>query len=262
MSKYPSDLKFSMTTSDNRLKKAYHHLGYSVVNRIIGYTLFLFGAKREDIAEYLNMPIGTFLSFLTRINRVGIMALEDRRINLSIETLTPESPLKISLEAIGQNILINLGGSKGQSITIPKKNSLQCKVILLSFLKNGLLSAQEVSEALNLSKRHIKDLGEKMHAQDVNCLIDRRKGQIKDYRFTPDVKSELIQHVVANTITGRPTSSRAISEQISDQCNLNLSDRSIRLQMKKMGLPAITKSLPELVETLKKTPVYNSGEVD
>ena len=97
-------------------------------------------------------------------------------------------------------------------------------------------------------------LNTKMHKADVYSLIDKRKGQIQDYRFTSEIKAELIQQVAANAITGKPTSSRAVSEQINQRCNLVLPDRSVRLHMKKLGLPKISKSLPTLVEDLKKTP--------
>jgi hypothetical protein len=92
-----------------------------------------------------------------------------------------------------------------------------------------------------------------MQEGDVYSLIDKRKGQTQEYRFTPEIKAELIQQVAANSITGKPTSSRVISEQIKQRCNLSLPDRSIRLHMDKLGLSRISKSLPELVQRLKKT---------
>lgn len=85
MSNYPTDLTFSKPLSNKRLKKAYESLGGNVISRIIGYTFFLLGAKRQDIAQYLQMPLGTFLSFLTRTDRYGILAFEDRRKSLLIK---------------------------------------------------------------------------------------------------------------------------------------------------------------------------------
>ena len=61
-----------------------------------------------------------------------------------------------------------------------------------------------------------------------------------------------IKQVAANAVTCKPTSSRVISEQINERCNLHLPDRSVRFHMKKLGLFQITKFLPELVETFKK----------
>jgi len=93
-----------------------------------------------------------------------------------------------------------------------------------------------------------------MHDEDVYSIIDNRRGQSQDYRFTPEVKAELIQQIAANAICKKPTSSSVISEHLKQRCNLDLPDRSIRLHVKRMGLSEIVKSLPALVETLKKTP--------
>jgi hypothetical protein len=252
MSNFPINLSFSKYHSDKRLEKAYESSGVNIIKRIVGFTLFLLGAKREDIAQYLQIPMGTFLSFLTRTDRYGLLAFEDRRKSPSIKVVKTEAPLKISLCVTEQNVIIQLSNNN-QSIIIPRKNLLQCKVVLLTFLNSGLLSAKEVSEVLGFSVRHTRDLNTKMHDEDAYCLIDKRKGHLQDHRFTPEVKAELIQQVAANAVTGKPTSSRVISKQINERCNLTLPDRSIRLHMKKLGLPKISKFLPALVQDLKKT---------
>lgn len=137
-------------------------------------------------------------------------------------------------------------------ISIPRQNRLQCKTILLTFVNNGLLTAEEVADILKLSERHTRDLETKLNEGDVYALIDKRQGQLQDYRFTPEIKAELIQQVAANAITGTSTSSRAISQQIKERCNLVLPDRSVRLHMNKLGLPKLSHSLPALVEAFKK----------
>ncbi len=252
MLNYPIDLSFSKPLSNKRLKKAYESLGVKVISRIIGYTFFLLGAKREDITQYLQMSLGTFLSFLTRTDRYGILAFEDRRKSLSIKVVKTEAPLKVTLGVTDQSVVIQLNRNE-QAIIMPRKNVLQYKVILLSFLNSGLLSTKEVSEVLGFSVRHTRDLKNKLYDGDAYCLIDKRKGQLQDYRFTPEVKAELIQQVAANAVTNKPTSSRVISEQVNERCGLSLPDRSVRLHMKNLGLPKISKSLPVLIEDLKKT---------
>jgi len=73
----PSNLEYSATFSAKRLKKAYDIFRENTVRRIIGFALFLLGANREDIAGYLKIPFGTFLSFLTRVEKYGLPAFED-----------------------------------------------------------------------------------------------------------------------------------------------------------------------------------------
>jgi hypothetical protein len=254
----PYSLAFSSTHSLKRLKKANKILGKSLVNRIIGFALFLLGAKREDIAQYLSLPFGTFLSFLTRIDQHGLLAFEDRR---KLPSAQPEKvrtpPEKIRLSLKDTNICIQ-SGCQNQSLNIPCNNSLQSKVVLLSFFKSGLFSANDIAHVLGLSERHIRYLADKLHEHDVFSLIDKRAGQRPDYQFSPEIKAELIQQFAANAITGKPTSSRAISEQINKQCKAHFSDRSVRLHMQKLGLPQIAKSLPALIDTLKKTPLDDS----
>ena len=257
MSNCPIGLSFSKTHSNKRIEKAYESLGVKIVTRIIGFTLFLLGAKREDIAQYLQIPMGTFLSFLTRTDRYGLLAFEDRRKSPYVKVVKTEARLKLSLAVTEQNVIIQLGDNN-QAIIIPRNNQLQYKVILLTLVNNGLLSAKDVAEVLGFTVRHIRDLNTKMYEADVYSLIDKRKGQIQDYRFTPEIKAELIQQVAANALTGKPTSSRAVSEQINQRCNLVLPDRSVRLHMNKLGLPIISKSLPALVEDLKKTESHDN----
>jgi len=157
MSNCPIDLHFSKTHSNKRIEKAYEGLGVKIITRIIGFTLFLLGAKREDIAQYLQISMGTFLSFLTRADQYGLLAFEDRRKSACKKVVTTEAPVKVSLAVTEQNVIIQLGGNN-QEIIIPRKNLLQCKVILLTFVNNGLLTAKEVSDVLGFSVRHTRDL--------------------------------------------------------------------------------------------------------
>lgn len=257
MLNYPTNLKFSDNLSKKRIEKAYRLLGVRVVNRIIGFALFLLGAKREDIAKYLDIPFGTFLSFLTRIDQYGIFAFIDQRTSASPQPSMIEKTLDISLNVQDQNLCIQLG-TENQVLNIPRSNLLQCKVVLLTFLHSGLLPLKDISETLGFSERRIKDLGAKIYEEDVYSLIDKRKGQLQQYRFTPQIKAELIQQFAVNAVSGKPTSSRIISKHISQRCNINLSDRSVRLHVKDLGLHEIKKTLPELIEKLKKNSTYSS----
>ncbi len=255
----PSTLAFSANYSAKRLKKAYNLFGVSTVKRIIGFALFLLGANREDIARYLEVPLGTFLSFLTRIEKYGLPAFEDRRRTPVIQHPKTEMPVSMSLSVRDKSVSINLA-SGHQSMNIPPDNSLQSKVVLLTFLNSGLVSTKEISRALGISERHTRELNCRLRDEDAYALIDKRKGQLKDYRFTPEIKAELVQQFAVNAISGHKSSGRIIAEQIEKRCNLHLSARSIRFHMQKLGLYRIVKSLPQLLSTLKKTTFNNSEQ--
>lgn len=252
----PLSLAFSPTFREKRLKKACDLLGSAVVKRLVGFVLFLLGANREDVARFIHMPFGTFLSLLMRIDAIGLSGFEDRRRNSSAPQ-EPRQPLAVTLR-VNDRIMCLDSGAGHENIDIRPENSLQAKVVLLTFLDNGLLSSKDTAEALGLSQRHTRELNTRLREHDACALIDRRAGQLTDYQFTPQIKAEIVQQFAANAISGAKTSSRVIAEQIAQRCGLQLSDRSLRLHMRKLGLFYIVHSLPQLVETVKKTPQDNS----
>jgi hypothetical protein len=248
------DLSFSSTHARKRSDKIRATLGADVLTRIVAFALFLLGAKREDIAKFVDMPLGTLLSFLTRMNSDGVVALQDRR-----GTSPSEKPLDHHKKEPRCSVAVEKGRvvvsctSAGAELVIPSANLLQCKTVLFTFLTNGLLRAEDVAEVVAISGRRARELADNMRQGDVLALIDKHRGQQKDYLFTPEVKSELIQQVAANTLSGRPTSGRAIAEDLQQRCEMVLSERSVRLHLNKLGLARIADSLPKLLEAQKKT---------
>jgi len=227
-----------------------------VVKRVISFALYLLGAHRRQIAEHLKMPHDTLKSCINRVLQHGITTFEDRRKKAS-----PFTPLKAatlsrgpSVVTEGENVIFDFG-ENNSIISIPASNKLQIKTILLTILNNGLINTQRASAVLECSTVHTARLSRALKKDDVYALLDKRQGQKQDYLFPSVIKAELIQQFVANAICGKKTSSIVISEQINKQCKSNFSDRAVRLHMQKLGLPQIAKSLPALVNTLKK----NSG---
>lgn len=252
------ELKFSQTHSDNRIEKAYTLFGENFVNKIIGFVFFLLGANRKQIAKHINIPLGTFLSFLTRIDKIGLLAFGDRRSLGSFQVKQSKSQkFNVMLKEDENNFKIFLNDDDSP-LSLPKTNSLQCKIILLTFLDNGLLSLKEVSHALNFSTVHTRQLCAKLHNQDAYSLIDKRKGQLMDYTYTPEIKAEVIKQFAVNVVTGGSISSKNISKQLNDKHSLRLSDRSVRFHMNKLGLLKIAKSLSVEIENLKKTSKVNN----
>ena len=70
--------------------------------------------------------------------------------------------------------------------------------------------------------------------------------------MTPEVKSELIQQFVVNALSGGPTSGRAIAEDLQQRCEIEVSQRSVRLYLNKLGLSKLKESLPALLADQKK----------
>ena len=125
--------------------------------------------------------------------------------------------------------------------------------MLLSLLQADLLSVYTVSSVLGITAAHCRELSDKLLNNDLTeVLVDKRKGQKKDFRVDQSIKAELIKHFVARAVTGYSTSSYVLTELINDTEKTNISSRTIRWHMNKLGLMKIKKTLPELVKTLKK----------
>lgn len=139
-------------------------------------------------------------------------------------------------------------------LKIPQNHQVHLRSVLLSLLQANLLSLHTVSSTLGITAAHCLELSAKLVNDGVTeVLIDKRKGQKQDFRVDLPVKAELIQHFAARAVTGHSISSQALAEIINDSQKTTISPRTIRWHMSKLGLMKIKKTLPELVETLKKT---------
>lgn len=241
-----SGVTFSAKTSSNRINKATALFGEKMIKRIIVIALFLLGANRQQISEAVGMPIGTLFTFLTRFNKRGIDSLSTGSQTEKVE------PSVYPTEVIYENAGVKSNLDFSRIMSPPVGNDLQHKVLVLSFFKWGAISCAEAAEHLGFSERHIRDLSLKLEVGDVYDLIDKRQGQQQDYNVTTDVKAELIQQFAFNVVTGKPTSSHQLCQQVNGACGTSVTDRSIRIHISKLGLKTIKKSLFSMVDDFKK----------
>lgn len=245
-------LSFSQSFSEKRLALAEKVLGSDFVKRITGYVLYLLGASRTSVAEFIGMPYDTFKSFTDRVEQSGIPAFFDRREKNSVLSPEPEKKTKPGVSVSESHCIIELGPGSGQ-IHIPLGNIIQLKVVLLSLLRDKIIPLEDVSRILDYSKTHTSKLTKRLFNEDVNILLDHRQGQKTDYVFTPEIKSEIILQAAGNAVVGKSTSSSVLAEDLKNRKNVCLSDRSIRLHISRLGLKEIKETLPALINTLKKT---------
>ena len=235
MSYCPSSLSFSKAHSDKRVEGASKTLGEGVVRRVLAFALFLMGARREDIARHLSIPLGTLFSLLTRITKHGLPAVEDRRQRHSDFLAVPKlqrPALKVTSRKSG--IVLDFGG-EGRAVSIPVSNVLQTKVFLLTLLQNGLLGRAQAAGLLGYSSTHTARMARQLTQGDVEALLDKRRGQTQDYLVTPEVKAELVQQFTVDVIAGGKTSGEAISAELQDRCDIAIPPRTVRHHLARMG---------------------------
>lgn len=240
-------LSFSQKLSDQRINRAEALLGRKIVRKILTYALFLLGVSRSAIASFLNTPPGSVRSLILAINNRGLSGFEDRRIKTS--SFKPPLPEKIAPVLEVEKSFLRVNFNIGDLLLrIPHSNPIQKRVVLLSMANSGLLERNEVANALGLS------LAGKLELEDVKGILDQRQGQRQDYRFTPEIKAQLIQQFVIEAMARHPTGGERLAKKLKERCQLNLAARSILSHLSKLGLPDIRDSLYEhLTETKKKS---------
>ena len=247
------NLSFSPQRAQDRVHRAQQSFGEDVVQRILCFALFLLGVNRNAIGQFLGIPGETVKSIIKAINRDGLCALEDRRRRQSI--FLPQShtqPAPITLHGEEEHLVVDFGIPDRQ-LKLPRHNPLQVRLVLLSLLNDGLLSSQQVAEAIGLTPAYTATLANRLSHEDIISLVDKRAGQKVDYRITPEIKAELIQQFAADLIAHGRISSSKISEELEGRCNIVVPARTVRHHITKMGLPGIKDTLPQLLAAVKKT---------
>ena len=246
-----ANLIFSQKLHDQRIAQAESLLGTNIVRKILGYALFLLGTPRSSISSAIGMPEGSVRSLILAFNQRGLLAFEDQRSKTSSFKALPSRASTPTLEEMDSHLRINFG--MGDTVLdIPSSNVLQKRVLLLTLLNNGLLKRSEVATALNLSSDRTGKLATKLQQQDVDAILDQRRGQQQDYRFPPEVKAELIQQFVIDIVTHGKVSGEQLASHLDERCQLTLSPRSILHHVSALGLADLKKSLPEHFSELKK----------
>lgn len=248
------DIVFSQKQSQKRIEKALRVLPSQPLKKILFFALYLLGARLNEIATLVEIPEESGKTTISRVMRDGILAFGDRRQPAKTYGLQISSPpIPQASVLIEKDYCVITFGNMDHQLKIPQNHQVHIRSVLLSLLQANMLSVHAVSSVLGLTAAHCRDLSTNLINNGViDVLVDKRKGQQHDFRVDLSVKAELIQHFAARAVTGYSTSSQALTELINGTKKTSISSRTIRWHMNKLGLMKIKKTLPELVNSLKK----------
>lgn len=247
-------ISFNPRLSARRLKKAQSIFPIKILLNIMCFSLYILGMKRSMIASTFGLSPNTVRTKIRAFLKEGASALFDRRKKNLLPQIKdePETTPKIEtvIEQTTEDNVLRVGDI---CIAIPKNNHLQTRAVLLTFVQNEIITKAEAAKNLNLSSVHIGYLCNKLKNKDIHSLWDQRQGQKQDYKFTPEIKAQLIQFFTINSLTGKSTSGKAIGENLEAMFKTSFSERSVRFHMRKLGLSHIKRTLPVKYELEKKT---------
>jgi hypothetical protein len=247
-------VEFSPTKSQERINKALLVFPRALLMRLLAFSLHLLGAERKAVAALVGMPEQSVKTVVRLAMCDGFPALRDRRGSGGppVAKVSPSS-LRITARRQGGWYLVEFGPS-AKVLRIPFGFRVQAKTVLLSLVNAGVLSCKRAPPRWD-PYRTLPCALPKAAGQDVvESLVDKRQGQKRDYLVGSQQKAEIIQQLAARAITGRSTSSDVLAEAVNKRTQARVSARAVRWHIQKLGLTHIKQSLPQLVETLKKTP--------
>ncbi len=222
--------------AQKRIKRACETLGEEALNKLFLFTDHLRGAQSADIAKILQMPLDTVNGIIKRVYRNGLPALEDHRSKTS-NFLPPREPIPesnfLELKTDLEDLVIAFNEKQ---LRIPRSDNLLCRIILLMFVNNGFFSESDVSKALGLSKERVRKLKVQLKQRGADSLINRHKGQQKDYKTPPDVKSKLIQQYILNLRDGKSVSPSVLKREMESRDIKCPGVQTIALHLSKLGL--------------------------
>ncbi len=246
-------LDFNPKKSKERIERALNVFSPNLLYRLIAFALYMVGAKRKAVALLAGIPEESLKTLIRVVLQDGYEALFDRRMRTPLSKPEPVLFAKeINVQLDGDRVIIEFP-LNDTIMKIPAKHPIQVRAVLLTMVNSGLLSAKEVAPFINISNSRCRDLAKQLLHQDVdNVLIDKRIGQKKDYKVGSHEKATMIQHFVARVVTGHSASSELLADLINQETQANLSPRTVRWHMKKLGLLHMKKTLPAMVYELKK----------
>jgi hypothetical protein len=246
---------FSAEKSQERIHNALQVFPRKLLMRILAFALHLLGARRKEVAALVEMPEESVKTLLRLVLGDGFPALRDRRLSAApAAAVAPPSPPQLSARRAHEGWIVEFA-TQGKTLTIPSTHPVQARTVVLSLLNAGALSVPQCASALGVSAAHCRALAHKLASHDVaQSLFDKREGQRRDYRVGPRQKAEIIQQLAARAVTGHSTSSDVLAEQVNERTRSGLSARTVRWHIRNLGLADIRNTLPQLVESLKKTP--------
>lgn len=252
-------LVFSPQLSQQRIAQFQSRFDSVVLKRLLCVCLFLLGARRSRIAQALQLPADTARSLIKAVQREGLPALEDRRRrSCSFLPAASAAPVQSELSPFSilsnqQGLHVSFGANATGTLLLPPSRPLQTKVVLLSLLETGLISADQVGEWLGYTPSHVRHLAAKLAEDDVTALLDGRQGQQQDYRVDASAKGKIIEQFVLAMVQEGKVSARVLAERLDREYQVSIPQRTVGHYLQKLGLTEVKQSLRESLQTLKKT---------
>lgn len=245
--KYPivSDSQ-SQALAKTRLNKAIATLGEEVVRRIVAFGLFLIGFPRELVANSLGVSTAGLKSLVDQVLKEGVARFLDRRKKQpypSVARPEPAKPAKPQVEIAVDEGSIKVKFNGPCELMVKDDDRLGRKILAMILIDSGLISQRKGAELIGCQPLAVSKNLQLYRQEGSRCLVDRRVGQRRDYKFTTSIKGELIYAFTMDILKECTTSQGTIASHLEKTFNRPFSTRTVSYHLGKIGLNDIKRRL-------------------
>ena len=237
----------SLHKGQNRINHAVKSLGEDVVNRILGYSLYLFGFPYDFISSKIGLSEAGLKTLAQQVNKNGISRFQDKRWKTGCSYLKENVTEANETANINYNEQVN-GYAEFEiignvSIKVRKDDILGKKILTLLFMESGILMQKDVAIIMNCQPLSVRKNFKKFQTSGSKGLLDRRCGQAKDYKFDEKVIFEIFKKIISSVFDMETPTKTNITKHLNEIFSQKFSERATALHLKKMGLTDNKKDL-------------------
>ncbi len=250
----------SLKKGQKRFDQALDNLGFSVVSKIMSFSLYALGYPYEYISNTVGISEAGIKTIVQDLNKNGIERFIDKRKKENYPNLkkTPEkspAPQIDYIEDGEEHDEFKLDGPI--TLKIKKNDVIGKKILTLFFVNVDLLKKTEAAEILNCKRLAVHRNLKKFRTVGTKGLFDNRKGQKKDYKYDSNIKAEIIKQYLLKIIKNEKPTKTKIRAGLADKFSKEYSERAVALHLKNLGLTDNKKGIRSEIVQLVNEKIYS-----
>ncbi len=240
-----------------RIQHAVNCLGEDVVKRILSYSLYLMGYSYDFISGITDFSEGGLKTLTKQINNNGTERFQDQRRKedypyLYLKEKDKDRADVASVKYVEQDDIYAGFEIKGNiSLEIRKDDIMGRKFLTLLFMEADLLKQKDVAKIMNCQRLTVRQNLLKFRSTGIKGLLDNRRGQKSDYKFSDEVKGEILRKFISCVFDMETPTKTNINKYLNEKFSQSYSVRATALHLKKLGLTDNKKEL--VVEIVRRT---------
>ena len=248
--------KLSESISQKRITRAVNALGEGVVIRILAFASYLMGWPYDDIARNYGYSTPGLKSLLQQVITQGVERFVDQRKKdaWQLPAVEPAAiKCEIDLEKKDEGLVVHI---QKASLFLKEDDILARKTLAMLLVDAGALTQKAAAELTGTKPLAVSKNYQSFKEKGAIALVDKREGQKQEYRFTPQVKGELIHGYSMKALENIRPSSNMLAQHLSDIFDHPFSRRTVSYHLGQTGLslvgPRIVEDTQRFLKQLKK----------